>query len=221
MRLWQHLLEADKRLDLTDVENADKWLASQPWGLRESAQAALPGWRDNLLALRYLARRLKGKRAAKPSATVVETEADAVLTRFLALLAVWPETSLKKSGPSSLAKNTYRGLRVIPTYQAPDRPLGIRTIAFVEWKAGFPTSEVFWWQDGELFWQLVFLSLLEDSGPALCQVCGQMLKSLTRTGRKTKQSLCKNCRWKEWHRKQPTEAKRARWNRDYETRTGV
>ena len=216
MKLWEFVLAADKKLDLSKAKQARDWLASQPWGQPVSASLTLPVWVLNLSALRSIARRLKGKTTARPSGRLTDAQADTVAAQSLAKLSAWAE---RTPAGKPLSKTTYRGVRLYPTYLARDRMDAqgkpARIVAAQEWKAGFPNSEVFWWDDGSLYWQLVFLSLLEDSGPAICKTCGAMLGNVTPTGHKSKTSLCKKCLWKNWYAKQSTEQKRKRWNEYY------
>jgi hypothetical protein len=100
------------------------------------------------------------------------------------------------------------------------RDPGKRVVAMAELRAGWPNSEVWWLDNASLFWQIVFLSLLEDSGPAVCQVCGAILGDKTPKGRKKRQTVCKRCRWREWWGKQSKDRKRARWRADYRQRSG-
>jgi hypothetical protein len=91
-------------------------------------------------------------------------------------------------------------------------------MAVVEARAGSPDSETFWWDGASVFWQLVFLGLLEDTGPAVCRGCGALLGDLTPTGRRKKASVCKSCTYRNWWDSQPSERKRDRWNTDYRKR---
>ena len=82
-----------------------------------------------------------------------------------------------------LSAATFRGVRLLPTYALPDPlPLGppggrvIHRVAF-EWQPRPGGEDVegqlhFWREGGAVFWQIVFQSLLADSGPAICQACG-------------------------------------------------
>jgi hypothetical protein len=211
MELWRYLLQADRKLDLCRPGEVEKWLESLPWGWHESF--LLPGWARSLKAFRSVAGRLKGRRIARPS-ELDETSADRVMHHFLGFVRPWPE--LKKG---KLTATSFRGLRLFPTYLAQDRPQPTLIVAVAELKAGFPNSEVFWWDDALLFWQLCFLGLLEESGPSICQGCGKVLGALTPTGRKTKRSACGNCRWKKYWKDLPDDCKREKWKADFYKKT--
>jgi hypothetical protein len=128
-----------------------------------------------------------------------------------------------RGGP--LSGESFRGFRLLPTYalSVPLKldPAGEHVVHrhAVEGPAEHVQPFLLWQQDGELFWEMVFHSLLEGGGPAICQRCGAMLGDRTPTGRKKKQAHCPRCRWRTWWHNQPTEKRRARWNADYRKRT--
>jgi hypothetical protein len=234
MQLWDYLLVEDQRLDLSNPDTATEWLQGQPWGIRGDAAAAPPNWTRNLLALRNLARRLKPQHNRwSPDGLENDLFADAILRDYLGLmrpslvLAAAPDTP-----PSSLlTARTFRGLQLLPTF-ALHTPLpldssGTRTVdrLSVEWRpnhcGGDACGHLFIWRDdGAVFWQVVFHSLVADSGPAICQTCGALLGDSTPTGRKKKQAHCARCRWRAWSKKQSASSKRAKWRADYAKRMG-
>jgi hypothetical protein len=220
MKLWEHLLTADRKQDLTEPEAARKWLTAQPWGTEKELEGILLPWPANLRALRSVARRLKGKAAARPNRGDVPTDEEAELKAlfFLQRLAPWPDPP-----EARLSAKTFRGLRLFPTYLARDRldehSRPVRIVAAKELADGFPNSEVFWWDGGSLFWQLAFLSLFDDTaGIAVCRTCGTVLGDRTPTGRPKRLQQCGNCRWQKHWSKQPKEKKQEKWRTDYKKR---
>jgi hypothetical protein len=224
MLLHEYLLAADKREDLADPARAAAWLKARPWGFAGGGED-LTDWTARLHALRALARRLRGKAAARPAVDDGQTP-DSVLGGFLELFRLWPvavsagkgdEGGSPLWGGVKLSRRTLRGLEVFPTYQASDRLPGHRTIAVVESRANFPDSAVFWFNGGDLFWQLVFRSLLVGGGPAVCHGCGVLLGATKKTKKRSRRKLCKRCQYRKWYDDLPPEKKRERWNKDYDT----
>jgi hypothetical protein len=228
MRLWQYLLAEDKRIDLSTPEAAAAWLCSQPWGLRAETASAPTHWTRDLLALRSLARRLRGRRPRRraPAAPEDDAAADRIAFHYLGLM----HTCVVLSPPGGvLSAATFRGVSLLPTYALDDAlslgPSGecvIQRVAF-EWQPRPSGEDVegqlnFWREDGAVFWQIVFHSLLTDSGLAICQTCGAALGNETPTGRPKKQRQCGPCRWQAWRRRQPPQAMRQRWRDDEKKR---
>jgi hypothetical protein len=225
MRLWQYLLAADRKLNLSEPRTAAAWIAAQPWGLPAAAAstpwnlpagpaaAALDGWEANVLALRSVAVRLRKARKVRPVSGMSPGEADLRVEFYVGYLRPFPDA--ERTGRTHvLTDKTYKGLRLFPTYRAPDRPGRPLMIAAAELEAGVPKSDV-WWLDGALlFWQFIFWGLLEDAGPVICQGCGKRLAAYTKTGRKSRLAKCARCRDKAWRDGLSPAAKRAIWNRD-------
>jgi hypothetical protein len=217
MRLFEYVLAEDRRLDLSDVQKTRVWLSERPWNVEPHLDDALSRWTPNLLALRSVARRLQGGRGVRPCHGMSDRDADMVLQEHLSCVCVWPVCAVTTSG--ALDFKDYRGLQVFPTYQPRDRPPGCRTVAVAELASDSPEAETFWWDGASLFWQRVFLSLLQEGGPAICQRCGRQLVGLTPKGRPRKQSKCKQCAWRDWRAKQSPESMRERWKNDYKKRS--
>jgi hypothetical protein len=222
--IHEYLLAADKELDLSDPGRAADWLKERPWGFTGGAPD-LTNWTAYLHALRALARRLSGKKAAREADDDWQTP-DLIAGYFLRRFVLWPAVGPAKKGGAGgsplwggvrLTPRTFRGLQVFPTYQPPDRPPGQRVVAAVELRADHPNSVVFWFCGGELFWQMAFRSLLANEGPAVCSRCGEQLVATKKAGKRSRRKLCKRCQYKDWYDRQPVEKKRERWNRDYNT----
>lgn len=215
MQFWEFLLEADQRLDLADETNALSWLRARPWtaGTEPSwwTERARANWKPSLLALRSLARRLKKKRLRRPAPDGLanDLDADRIAYDLVGLLRVQVQIR-PVAGAMGLSGKTYAGLRVVPSATVGD---GSRT-------AVFPDPTQFWRDDLGFYWQFVFFTLLSESGPAVCERCGEALGETTPTGRPKKQKLCKRCSWQAWWAKQSTKKKRAKWRQDYEQRKG-
>jgi hypothetical protein len=124
-----------------------------------------------------------------------------------------------------LSSKSFRGIQLLPTYalSQPMRldPPGDHAIKRLAVNGGVEHIQPFllWLNDGELFWQLIFHSLLAGGGPAICQTCGAILGDTTPKGRKKKQAQCQRCRWRAWSARQSSEKKRARWRADYQKRS--
>jgi hypothetical protein len=213
VQLWEYVLGEDQRNDLSDLDSAQDWIRAQPWGVfwRPTwwTPRARENWGRNLLALRSLARRLKGRRLRHPAPKGEDhdREADAVAFGYLGLMH--PSVHVKDESPGVLTASNFLGVRLSPTVV-----LDGRRTAFFEDPAHF------WFNDFDFFWQVVFHSLLVGSGPATCQECGALLGDTTPKNRPKKQRLCDRCRWRRWRKKQPAEKMRARWRDDYKKRTG-
>ena len=221
MQLWQYLLAEDQRIDLSTPGAAAAWLRSQPWGLRAETASAPTHWTRDLLALRSLARRLTGRRPRRraPAGLEDDAAADLIAFHYLGLM----HTCVVLSPPGGvLSAATFRGVRLLPTYAlaaplslGPSGERVIQRIAF-GWQPRPSGEDVegqlyFWREDGAVFWQIVFQSLLTDSGPAICQACGAALGNETPTGRPKKQRQCGPCRWQAWRSRQSRQAMRQRW----------
>lgn len=228
MRLWEYLLAEDQRIDLSTPGAAAAWLRRQPWGIRADAATAPANWTRDLLALRSLAGRLKGRRLRRRAPAGLENDvaADRIAFHYLGLM----HTCVVLSPPGGvLSAATFRGVSLLPTYALPAPlsldPSGERVIHRVafEWQPRPSGEDVegqlhFWREDGAVFWQIVFQSLLADSGPAICQACGAALGNETPTGRPKKQRLCGRCRWQAWRRGRSPQEMRQRWRDDAKKR---
>jgi hypothetical protein len=224
MELWQYLFEADQREDLAPPDAGAGWLAAQPWGWSAdrgwwTARAAQE-WGKNVQALRSLASRLKGRRLKRP-ARVAEPEADARLRRFVSLFRSAVNMAQPR-GPKDLAlsRRNFRGLGVFPSVSTgrpadPWRSNAGQDGRRVETQ---PLVQMLWLDDLDLFWQVVFWSLLAEGGPVLCERCGEALGDTTPTGRRKKQRFCGRCRTRAWWAKLPQERKRAKWRDDDQKR---
>jgi hypothetical protein len=217
MQLWEFVFEADRRLDLADPAAALEWLCSRPWPMPSDHSwwtiQAQRNWTDNIHALRSLGVRLKRKRRRRPSpgalpepegaALVWDYMADAVLRRYIGML--YPAVNCRPEN-QPLAYKTFRGLVLVPTIRTGD---GDRS-------PNRPHPGLWYRDDLDYWWQVVFHSLVADGGPVVCQGCGRELKAVTSTGRPSRQRTCKHCRWQNWRRKQPLTGEtgmQARWKR--------
>src|SRR5262249_11779698 len=143
-------------------------------------------WRWNFLALRTLARHLKGKRLKRGRSECLPVgQALAIQREYVRQLCVVPVPPLK---PSKVI--------IVPSKDRelfwPGKPFGTTAVAF------------------HIFWQFVFWNMLGEDKP-VCQGCGEPFKAKTDTGRKCRRTLCDNCNWKKWRAKQSTKAMQKRW----------
>jgi len=208
VELWEYLFTSDQKQDLAEPNAGKAWLSSQPWGIKGDDHwwtlKAAHQWQRNILTLRSLVKRLKGRQLKCPE--VIEPElADSVLRNYVKMFRVALDRT-EQRGPSDLdltARN-YRGLSISPSSR-----LGSGELKAVE-----PAPQRHAEDDCDFFWQVVFLSLLIDGTASYCRHCGRELNTTTKTGRPTKQTLCSRCRWKRWRAKQSPTAMRARWKAD-------
>jgi hypothetical protein len=209
MKLWEYLLAANKKLDLSDPERARKWFCSQPWwgapALGEGVgwtERAREKWPSNLKTLRSLARRLKGTRSKQPF-SAEDRQADRVLHDYLGMLRVCVNDK-RPVLTDPWTKKTFGGLVVLPTWSDSRHPA----------THPFFTPILYLQDDLDFFWQCVFYSLVSDGGEVFCAGCGRPLGDKTPGGRPKKQQLCDRCRWRKWRVKQPLEKMRAKWRED-------
>jgi hypothetical protein len=233
MELWDYLLTADRRLDLADPDRALDWLRHQPFGFRDSwPEGATENWTAGILALRLLARRVKGRKVRRVTAAAIkekldrETEADLRLNRYLAMMR--PTREQTESGLLTASNN--RGIRLRAAYPLPtpvpldergNKVLTHKTITFADLAVPELAQLVLWtFGRGEPFWQLVFHDLVsnEKASPTVCQRCGAFLGEDTVTGRRVRAEWCPRCRWQNWQAKQSADAKHKRWRSDYAKR---
>jgi hypothetical protein len=202
MKRWEHLIAADRRLDLADPKRAEKWLTSQGWWPKTpgSSEAywtpkAQARWGENLRQLRVLAKGLKGARTRKAvGGTPVE---DAALFH-LALGALQEQLGMLRVVVLPVGKGW--AAAVAPT-NSNGMPL--------------PDPQPFFFLDDlRVYWQAVFYSLVDGSNDPVCAVCGVSVRGLTPTGRPKRRTHCEKCRWKESWKKKAPEAKRAKWRAD-------
>jgi hypothetical protein len=189
VKLWELLLEADRKLDLADEARAANWLQSQPWAY--DGTEPLHGWAANLHSLRDLAKRLMGVRV-RPS-SISEDDANDILDAYRSWFTAWLDQKPSKDG--RLTKATFVKLRILPTYVPQDNT----SARIVYTGKDDPDSQdpvVFWWNNGLLFWQIVFLGLLQESVTTVCIDCGRILPfSRTRKLNKpSQQERCSTCR---------------------------
>jgi hypothetical protein len=212
MELWEYLLAADRRSDLSEPAAAWAWIQTQPWGSATEGgrwtDRAKAEWRPNLLALRGIARRLQRKRPRRLTEDQVAAlrDEDWVAYRYIRLMhpcALHPD-----GGSAVLFGDAYLGFRLMPT-----RPV-VGSAALMGRESLDGTPEEYWIDDWAVFWQVVFHSLLQDGGPAVCQTCGAFLGRQTKTGRHKKQRQCGKCRWRKWRAKQPKKKMREKWKQD-------
>jgi len=227
MRFWEYLFRHDQQLDLSKPKTALTWLQSQPWGPRgQWTERTRANWTRNILALRSLAQRLKGKRRLRqPALRGIEADRDADCILFDYQRRMAPCLIVKPPGGLLTASNLL-GRRLLPTVALqPPIPLDkdgrhLLTRQAVELPIEAGKDDMlgrlfFWRDDGDVFWQVVFESLLDDSNVAVCQTCGAVLGERTPTGRKKKQTQCSRCRSRAWWNRQSTERKRQRRRQDY------
>jgi hypothetical protein len=224
MLLWRFVLEADRKLDLAHPVRATAWLRAQWWGTTE-----LPaGWAHNVLALRSLARRLKGRRGTRSVPTGDENEALADRTAYGYLR--WMRLSVIQRRPGGpLSAVNFLGIKALPTYPLPPGglPLGAESKSILarmsfEWDETDTQAmvrDVFWRDDGSVFWQIVFFGVLTDSGAAVCTLCGRGLGERTPKGQAKRQVTCRPCKQRRYWESKPLEEKRARWRADYHKRS--
>jgi hypothetical protein len=223
MELWEHLLNDDQRCDLSQPRAAWDWLRSRPWGMTGDKLCVPSNWTRNLHALRSLARRVRAKRLRlrPPEGMDHDLVADRIALEYVQLMHV----CLVCAEGGVLSSQSFRGIQLLPTYALAQPmkldPSGHRLINRLAVQGGVEhvQSLLLWLNDGELFWQLIFHSLLAGGGPAICQTCGAMLGDTTPTGRKKKQAQCQRCRWRAWSARQSPAKKRARWRADYKKRS--
>jgi hypothetical protein len=196
MLLWEYLWMADRRRNLALPEAGKQWLLARPWAVKGGmgwwTQTAQENWTNNILALRSLAARLKGKnrkphenrRNDYPAQTFLEERThDRVLSRYVGMLraAVVADQTGELKG---LTLKTYHGVQLFPSV----------TDASGERSPEESHPAHFWQDDLDFFWQVVFLSFVEDRGPVVCARCGKPLAPFTPTGRVKKQKHCTSCR---------------------------
>jgi hypothetical protein len=208
VKLWEYLVGADSKLDLSDAGRAKDWFYSQPWwgapitlGLGWTTRAE-QNWQKNLAALRSLARRLKKRRGYQAESQGEDIEADQVLFKYLDMLRV----AVKPSATGEpLSRKSFRGWGVFPSVA--NSPGQRATVAH--------NTSRYWQNDLDFFWQVVFFSLVDDDAPAFCELCGRHLGDKTKRGKPIKQKLCSSCRHREWKRKQPKKKLREKWRKYY------
>src|SRR5262249_19156077 len=148
MQLYEYVLQADDESDLADVEAALAWLRSLPsgrwtgpewvagglriWppdvGPREWTADEVNAWRPNMLALRSVAHRVKGRRSKRPypRGDLDARRSDEVFRGYLAKLQVCddapaetdPDTvkqCLKSGQPLRAVLGRENGIRLLPT----------------------------------------------------------------------------------------------------------
>jgi hypothetical protein len=228
VKLWEFVLRADQRHDLSIPPVALGWLHTLPWGY--------PGqWADrtgatfarNVLALRSLARRLKGKHLRRPAPVGEDFDlaADRILFHYLGMLNL-----RLMGGPGGvLSAKGFRGLKPWPTFTLTEpmkqdtegknvihrSPVPIELSTETD-RIG-PQVQLFFWNlgtDAEVFWQWLFYSLVGEDSPTYCQGCGGWLNDgTTKTGRPSKQRLCSTCRHRQWKGNQTKSTLRKMWRR--------
>jgi hypothetical protein len=222
MEFWAYVLGADQREDLASPEAGRAWLTRQRWyaptthGEWWTARAA-EGWVGNVHTLRSLAKRLKGRRLRHPS-IATDLQADVRLHQAVSLFRVTIDR--QPAGGPTLSRHNYRGLVIGPSVSTgfPADPERSNMGGGGRRAEPQPPPPQFWLDDCELFWQLVFHSLLTEGGPACCEACGEVLGDTTPTGRPLRRRHCARCRNKVWWAKQPQERKRAKWRADEQKR---
>jgi hypothetical protein len=196
MKLWQMILKADKKLDLANEATAKNWITAQPWHYANEPLSGVyaldcglrPDWSDSIQAFRFYARIKRGAKASRPSKLNAKL-AEHVMATHMHLVATRP--TQRRWGRSALA---YGGLWHIPTFIA-QKPVPVRILATKQMWDGLPADTTWWWDGASLFWQAAFLSLFEESGPAVCEDCGRVLPSKTkRLGKPSRQKKCSSCR---------------------------
>jgi hypothetical protein len=222
VEIWEHVLDADRRLDLADPEVARRWFASRAWPVPspESAwwtTAARQRWSINLLALRGLARRLKKWRPggrARPGAeappelrAAFDSQDDNTLAHYLGLLQLAVE---RLPGGKPLDARTFR-TGLVPTLEL-SKGGGRKLVPAGELPA------TLWCNDLDVFWQVVFHGLACGGTPAVCAECGRPLgvdgTGKTAKGRSVRARTCGPCTWKKWYADRSPEQKRTRHRRD-------
>jgi hypothetical protein len=207
--LWEYLLRRDEELDLSQPEAAKAWFLGPPWsydaGLSWWTRKARSNWTRNLLALRSLALRLKGKRTARTGARDLQQDlkADDVLFEHVRMLRPVP-TFLEPASREGLSAETWHGIMHAPGVRGP----GGERVAAEEDQA------LYWRDDFDFFWQAVFLSLLSDTGPGFCGQCGRELPAKTKAGRPARKRICPRCSYRNWWERQPKGKRREKWRAD-------
>jgi hypothetical protein len=213
--LWEYLLTNDEQLDLAKLEQAREWFLASPWSYDEGlgwwTPRAQSNWKRNLLALRSLACRLKGRRTARPGRTALadDLRADQVLFEYVRMLRPVP-TFLETAGTKGLSPDRWCGIMHCPGV----RGAGGERLATAEDPA------LYWQDDFDFFWQAAFLSFVSDTGPRFCEVCGQSLDATTPKGRPSRRRTCGRCNWRRWWGKQPASSRRKKWRRDQRRKQG-
>jgi hypothetical protein len=192
MQFWEYLFREDQRLDLADWSQAER--LNELHRALLGSDAELPvwpaglDWRLNFLALRTLARYLKGKRLKRDRAECLPTgQALAIQHDYIRSLCVVPVPSIK---PSKVV--------VLPTLED-----GTPVPTF---KLHNTAANAF-----RVFWQSVFLNMLGGEDRPVCQRCGKSVSGTTPKGRKRRRTFCDDCYWKRWREKQTKGAMRKRW----------
>jgi hypothetical protein len=208
MQLWEYLLTADKESDLRDLAAAKAWLFSQWWWPKSPGDPEVPDelpwtslaqerWARNLLALRWQARQM-GKSQQfrevvqdKDAATVLRP----VILDYIALMRPVPVLGFKKEDDSIYIGGTM----LAPASQG--NPHGTANTA------------MFTRDDLDFFWQVVYLSLLNEGAAPVCEKCGRPLDETTPlTERPTRRRWCGSCRYQRW--KDRAGDVRAKWKAD-------
>jgi hypothetical protein len=226
MRLWEYLFQEDQRLDLDNLENAEKWLFSRSWWPKDKAKRPDPGlwsdqakvtWKLNISCLRNLAQRLEDRprTQGKIEEFQADVEAERTLNYYLGMLRlVWQPATKPSPKRRSRRPATHRGRHPQPRpsgkmfHAALFPTLSNGTLATLRLNSYFPFDGL------RVFWQSVFQSFVDRDSPAICMWCGVNLGDKTPTGRPKKKRECDKCRHQVWWAALPPERKREKHRRD-------
>ncbi len=240
MLLWEYVIHGDREHDLTRTAGAREWLASFPWG--PLGEWPLPAnWEKNVLALCSLARRIGGRRLHRkpPPRGRNDFYADGIATEYLGKMRRCILQKQVQIGPDAmseqppLSKTSFKIIELPTVYLPPgphSRPLNEKGEPLTDrlpvdwtadpgwWVSSLTRGVYLWPNDADIFWQLVFDSLLTGSGPAVCQLCGEVLGAFTPQGRRKRQLTCKPCQRRKWFSNQSMKRKRTIYRRDWRLR---
>jgi hypothetical protein len=128
-----------------------------------------------------------------------------------------------------LTARTFRGILPLPTcravYPDPTNPCWaeypVRIAVDVHPDQPKEAQRYFWRDDGDVFWQYLFHSLLGADAPRYCEGCGCWLSAgRTPTGKTMRQRLCSTCRGKLHLKKLSPAQRKAMWRKQFKKRYG-
>jgi hypothetical protein len=241
---WEYVQTADDRLDLADVTTALDWVRSLVWapaqpmpdGSRyptsapEWKRSDMRHWKRNLLVLRSLCHRLKGRKPIHHYPTDDRScrQADNIFRyEYLGRLHVLDDVPFEEDPKKGLSyksgyfpyvpitRKSYRGLRLTPTTSLTDETGQILTDRFpldmdvVLGPAGVSGYGPGWVASvgADYFWQCTFCSLVSHDVRPVCEACGRFLDK-TKKGRRSRRQRCPGCNVRVWRARQRSKKRR-------------